>query len=144
MATERKEVENQFDFWLGKWRVNWGDGQEGSNRIDRILDGKVIRERFDGNPSMPFQGMSLTVYDHQHGLWRQTWVDNQGNYWNFSGGWDGERMVLATEVTDEGKPIHLRMVFYNITENELDWSWERSEDGGRTWALAWHIHYNRT
>ncbi len=140
---ERTPPEKQFDFWLGAWDVSWGEGQGGTNRIDKILDGKVIREQFDGNPAAPFRGMSLSVYDPRAELWRQTWVDTEGNYWAFSGGFEDGRMTLATEVEVEGKPVLLRMVFFDIAADELEWHWERSEDGGKSWELRWHIHYKR-
>ena len=68
--TETTPPERQLDFWLGEWEVSWGEGQGGSNRIDKILDGKVIREQFDGNPAMPFRGISPSVYDPHSELWR--------------------------------------------------------------------------
>ncbi len=135
--------ERQFDFWLGEWDVSWGEGQQGANRIDKILDGKVIREQFDGNPAISFRGMSLSVYDAGAELWRQTWVDTEGNYWAFTGGFEDGRMTLSTEVEADGKLVQLRMVFFNIADDQLDWHWERSEDGGRNWELRWHIHYRR-
>ena len=52
-------------------------------------------------------------------------------------------MTLSTEVEVEGKPVQLRMVFFNIEADVLDWNWERSEDGGQNWELRWHIHYTR-
>ena len=140
---EMTAPERQFDFWLGDWDVSWGEGQQGTNRIDKILDGKVIREQFDGNPAMPFRGMSLSVYDSRRGLWRQTWVDMEGNYWAFRGSFEDGRMTLSTEDVVEDKAVMLRMVFYNIAADELEWSWERSEDGGRSWQQRWHIHYTR-
>ncbi len=133
----------QFDFWLGEWEVTWGEGQRGSNHVQSILDGCVILENFDGNPAMPFWGMSLSMYRPQEGQWRQTWVDNSGNYWDFIGGFADGRMTLATQETQDGKPVWLRMVFYNIAADELDWNWEKSEDGGQTWTLLWHLHYTR-
>jgi hypothetical protein len=30
-----------------------------------------------------------------------------------------------------------------VTANELDWSWESSRDGGKTWHVDWPIHYKR-
>jgi hypothetical protein len=141
--TETTSPERGFDFWLGEWRVSWDEEQGGINRIDKILDGKVIRERFDGRPAMPFRGMSLSVYDPRSELWRQTWVDNDGNYWAFTGRFQDGRMILSTEDVVEGKPVLLRMVFYDIEADELEWNWERSEDGGRTWDLRWRIHYSR-
>lgn len=140
---QKMPPEQQFDFWLGEWDVLWGEGQQGTNRVDKILDGNVVREQFDGNLAMPFRGMSLSVYDARAELWRQTWVDTEGNYWAFTGGFEDGRMTLSTEVETEGKPAQLRMVFFNIEADELDWNWERSEDGGRSWELRWHIHYRR-
>lgn len=35
------------------------------------------------------------------------------------------------------------MVWYNISKNEIDWNWERSDDEGKTWAVKWKIHYTR-
>jgi hypothetical protein len=73
MMAKKTPPERQFDFWLGDWQLAWGEGQQGTNRIDKILDGKVIREQFDGNPAMPFQGLSLSVYNPGLEEWRQTW-----------------------------------------------------------------------
>ena len=44
MTAQSTPPEQQFDFWLGEWDVSWGEGQGGTNRVDKILDGKVIRE----------------------------------------------------------------------------------------------------
>lgn len=141
--TDKLNPEEQFDFWLGDWHVTWGENQHGTNQIRKILDGKAIQENFDGNPSLPFRGMSLSVYDKKNERWRQTWVDNEGNYWDFIGSFEDERMVLATEDEIEGQKVMLRMVFYNISSDDLDWNWESSRDNGQTWQLKWQIHYKR-
>jgi hypothetical protein len=52
-------------------------------------------------------------------------------------------MVFEREFARDGKQIRQRMVFKNIRGNEFDWSWERSEDGGKTWQVQWPIHYKR-
>jgi hypothetical protein len=135
--------ERQFDFWLGEWDVTWGEDQRGTNRIEKILDGRALQESFDGSPSIPFRGMSLSAYSPQRGLWQQTWVDVEGNYWHFTGGFQDARMILVTDDVIEGVPVKLRMVWYNITSDELDWNWERSDDDGETWQLRWHLHYRR-
>ena len=143
MMGENADPTRQFDFWLGEWQVTWGEGQQGTNRVDKILGGKVVRERFDGNPAMNFQGLSLSVYDSKAEQWRQTWVDNEGNYWAFNGRFEDDQMILATEVAVKGKPVQLRMVFYNIEADEFDWKWERSDDNGRSWETRWQIRYTR-
>ena len=44
----------------------------------------------------------------------------------------------------EGRPsLELRMVFCDIEPDSFRWLWERSTDGGATWATAWEIAYTR-
>ena len=133
----------QFDFWIGDWDVTWGEGQRGRNRIEAILDGAVLLEQFDGSPGTQLRGMSVSVYRAQPGEWHQTWVDNQGSYWTFAGGYANGRMTLATDDVRDSRPVKLRMVWHNISAQALDWNWERSDDGGRTWHVIWQLHYTR-
>jgi len=134
--------EKQLDFWLGEWNVSWGENQHGTNRVEQVLDGRVIQESFDGSPAIDFRGKSWSVYSAKRGIWQQTWVDTEGNYWNFTGGVEGDTFFFATDDVVEGKPVRLRMVFYNIDRDTLDWRWERSENG-ETWQVLWQIHYLR-
>jgi hypothetical protein len=54
------------------------------------------------------------------------------------------KMELRTAVTETaGRKIVSRMVFKNITTNALDWDWQRSLDGGKSWQDVWNIHYQR-
>lgn len=133
----------QFDFWLGEWDLSWGEDGKGTNRITKVLDSCVILENFDGSPTMQFRGWSVSVYDTTSRRWKQTWVDNQGGYMDFTGGFEDGKMTLSRKTTIKGDPVLQRMVFFNIRENELDWNWERSLDGGATWELRWQIHYKR-
>lgn len=143
-ATEdSREAEKQFDFWLGQWNLTWGEDGKGTNTITRILDGRVIRESFDGRPSMNLVGQSYSVYVKPLGLWKQTWVDNEGSYLDFTGGLKDGRMILSREAGREGKKFLQRMVWYDIDKDAFDWNWERSDDQGATWKLAWKIHYQR-
>ncbi len=135
--------EKQLDFWLGEWDVSWGEDQHGSNHVTRILDSRVIQENFNGAPAADLRGVSLSVYSPQLDQWRQTWVDNGGSYWDFRGGVTDNQMILATDDVIDGQPVKLRMVFYNIEENTLDWRWERSDDDGQTWQITWQLHYRR-
>jgi hypothetical protein len=139
----RQAEARQFDFWLGEWDLTWGEDGVGTNRISLIMDGQVIQEEFDGTPSIDLKGLSVSTFNPNTGKWHQTWVDNSGGYLDFIGEFADRKMILSREAFVEGKPIKQRMVFYHISENELDWNWERSEDGGETWQLVWHIHYKR-
>ncbi len=136
---------SQFDFWTGEWNLTWGDSleQQGTNNISKILGGCVIYEQFDGSPSIAFKGYSFSVFNKYTGKWHQTWVDNGGNYLDFTGEYKDGRMILSREV-DRGRGKFLqRMIFHSIAEDSFIWDWERSDDEGQTWKLLWQIHYER-
>jgi hypothetical protein len=134
------QPENQFDFWLGNWDVTWGDDGKATNRIERILDGKIIQENFTA-PDL--RGMSVSVYDPERKLWCQTWVDNNGTYLDFTGTFEEGKMILSREAIVPGEKCKQRMVWYNIQRDQFDWNWERSDDGGATWRRLWQIKYIR-
>jgi hypothetical protein len=141
--------QKQFDFWVGEWDLTWpgangGASGHGTNSIKRILDGCVVEENFSGQSSMPLRGTSVSIFDMRAGKWKQTWVDNEGGYLDFTGEFSNGQMILQREATrPDGTRILQRMVWKNITANELDWSWEASTDGGKTWQVNWPIHYKR-
>jgi hypothetical protein len=137
------EEARQFDFWVGEWNLTWGEDQHGTNTVTQILGGCVIQEQFNGNPSSPLIGMSVSSYNHQLEQWQQTWVDNSGGYLDFTGELRDGKMILSRQAERDGDVFLQRMVFYNIQENSLDWNWERSTDDGETWEVLWHINYQR-
>ncbi len=142
-AEDTVKAENQFDFWLGEWELRWAEDRKGINTITKILDGRVIKESFDGRPSMNLVGQSYSVYVEPLGLWKQTWVDNEGSYLDFTGGFKDGRMTLSREAIRDGKKFLQRMVWHNIEKDRFDWNWERSDDQGATWKTVWKIHYTR-
>ena len=138
---------NQFDFWLGEWDLTWAENGRGHNNISKVLGDKVIREKFTtlhDDEVPPFQGMSVSTYNAAEKQWKQTWVDNQGNYLDFVGGFADGKMILMRDAVAEGQPIKQRMVWHNIQPDALDWAWQRSDDQGETWQTLWDIHYIRT
>jgi hypothetical protein len=145
--------QKQFDFWVGDWDLTSPGAKSGevvhnSNTIKRILGSCIVQENFVGNaaPEQAPQllGMSVSVFDVASGKWKQTWVDNQGSYLDFTGEFKDKEMVLSREATRPGgTAVMQRMVWKNITANEFDWSWERSKDKGQTWEVMWPIHYKR-
>ncbi len=141
--TSRLDGARQFDFWLGEWDCTWAEGGAGTNSIYLDLADKVIVESFDGRPALEYQGMSFSVYDRLGGLWRQTWVDTDGNYLTFEGAWADGEMDLRRTVAGEDGPTLMRMRWHEIEENSLEWSYERSDDGGETWSSHWEIGYQR-
>jgi hypothetical protein len=134
------QLENQFDFWLGEWEGTWGEDGKGTNRIERILGGKIIQENFSA-PDL--QGMSVSTYDPERKLWCQTWVDNNGTYLDFTGSFADGKMILTRDAIVRGEPCKQRMVWYDLQDEQFEWNWERSDDGGQTWRVLWQVHYTK-
>lgn len=149
---EQVPVTTQFDFWVGEWdctgksRITAGEDKwvdtNATNSIKKILSGKVVEESFsmDG-----FVGHSVTAYDAQRKVWRQTWVDNSGGYLVFEGGMKGDKMIL-TEVSSpvpSSSKRKQRMAFSDFEGDSFTWEWEGSPDGGKTWNLNWRLNYKR-
>jgi hypothetical protein len=141
--------QKQFDFWVGDWDLTWprqnaGETGHGTNSIKRILDDCIVQENFTSLDASHMRGTSVSVFEPKSGHWKQTWVDNQGSYLDFTGDFKDGRMILQREFTrPDGVPMMQRMVWKNIGANEFDWSWEASTDGGKTWQVNWPIHYKR-
>lgn len=145
-----QDMEDVFDFWVGKWDASWdeGDGKmgKGTNTISKILDGKVLQEEFaitDGSQK-GFKGTSISVYQPRLKRWKQAWADNQGGYFDFIGEFDNDnRIFKSISIQEDGSKLIQRMVFRNIEKNAFVWDWEASKDDGKSWKLLWQIHYTR-
>ena len=144
------EPEGYFDFWIGQWDLQWkaSDGtiERGTNKIEKILDGKVIKEHFEATVGEMdgYIGKSYSVYNEQTNQWKQTWVDNQGAYLDFVGKFeDNDRIFLRHSQDSSGTSIIQRMVFYDISQDQFSWRWEKSTDDGKSWHILWEIAYRR-
>jgi len=145
-VTLELDAARQFDFWLGEWDCSWSDDSGrhlGTNSVYLDLGGCVVVENFDGRPSLDFQGLSFSVYDRKARCWKQTWVDSQGGYLDFAGGFaDGVMELRRTGEGDDAGSV-FRMRWENIERDSFDWSWQRSDDGGDAWHSLWEIEYTR-
>ena len=93
-AAERR----QLDFWIGAWSVtDTAKGYPvGTSRIEPVMNGCAIKESYDAPqaPGAPYSGTSYTAFDRNDGKWHQFYVDVNGNATWYSGGRQGDDMVL--------------------------------------------------
>ena len=144
--TLQLDAARQFDFWLGEWDCSWDDGERrhvATNSVYLDLGDKVVVENFDGRPSLDFQGLSFSVYDRNARCWKQTWVDSEDSYLDFTGGFENGVMELRRDGELDGAPAIFRMRWENIERDSFDWSWQRSDDDGEPWTSLWEIEYRR-
>ncbi len=135
----------QFDFWIGHWDVFQPDGKRaGENLIEPILGGCALRETWQGRGG--FTGTSLNAYDAASKLWHQTWLDNQGGRLDLAGGLRGQTMVLESREPHPDKPgvtLDQRISWSVQPDASVRQLWETSEDGGKTWSVAFDGKYVR-
>lgn len=142
MNESAADLHRQFDFWVGDWDLTW-EGGTGHNHISAVLGGAVILEEFSADAPEELRGMSVSTVSSETGGWRQTWVDNSHGYLDFTGGMRDGEMILEREGQVKGTRVRQRMVWTDITADQLTWRWERSDDGGTTWRTLWQIQYRR-
>jgi hypothetical protein len=83
------------------------------------------------------------VFDRHRELWRQTWVDDAGNYFALEGNREGGEMVLHCRVHNgpDAQAVY-RMRWFDIERDSLTWTWEKSLDG-ETYQELWRLAYER-
>jgi len=122
----------RFDFWEGTWKVtnrSRPDRPPATNRLTLIEGGCVLREEYTAGA---YSGTSLSFYDTRDGVWRQTWIDNQGQPLHLEGGWKDGAMVM--EQRRDGTID--RIAWTPLGDGNVTQVWTRSEDGGESWSTV--------
>jgi hypothetical protein len=125
---------SQFDFWVGKWNVENEAGIfQGTNRVEKILDGCALQENWTGASGM--RGQSYNIYAKRRGKWHQTWVDSNGLLLILDGGLENGRMVLRgeTPARDAKGIVAHEISWESLPDGRVRQRWRTSKDGGSTW-----------
>jgi len=124
---------HQFDFWIGDWNafeINDLKKVVAHLRVDRILDGCVLLEDYEGASGA--HGQSFSIYDRSREVWHQTWVTNRGLLLEIEGGLQGGAMILSGSDRVDGRVRQVRGVWKTIDGGVRETA-VRSVDGGKTW-----------
>jgi ketosteroid isomerase-like protein len=125
---------HQLDFWAGDWDVFDIDNattQVARVKVDRILDGCVLREDYQDTEG--HKGQSFSIYDTALKGWHQSWVTNRGLLLLLDGGLHGDEVVLnTTEHMLDGKNKLIRGVWKPV-DGGVRQTAVTSRDEGKTW-----------
>lgn len=131
-----------FDFWVGHWDVHpyAGGPVVAHSQIESLYGGCAIRESW--MPIGKTGGGSLSNYDRGPGSWHQSWVDSGGSRVEFTGGMQGEAMVLTGlwGGVANGKDGLVRMT-YTREKGGVRQKGDVSTDNGKTWAPSFDLLY---
>ncbi|HEX3684451.1 MAG TPA: hypothetical protein VHU83_18085 [Bryobacteraceae bacterium] len=126
----------QFDFWIGDWDAFDIDNPHTAlahARVDRILDGCVLLEDYQGANGS--HGESFSVYDVSRRVWHQTWVTNRGRLLVIEGTLEAGAMVLSgSDRQVDGKQRLVRGTWKPVSGGVRETA-VTSSDGGKTWNL---------
>lgn len=158
IVASKNSSPNDFDFLVGNWRIQnrklktrlsncqeWSEF-EALGECKKILNGfgniDDFRAEFDG---MPFEGMSLRLFDPKTKLWRIYWADSNAVVLETPvvGSFDGKIGKFYSRDVFEEKGIILQFQWDKTNADVLTWSQAFSADNGRTWEWNWYMTFHR-
>jgi len=144
---DQNPVYHQLDFWLGAWDVfDIKSGQkDGSNRIEKILDGCAIIENWT-EASDGSEGKSLFYVQPANGRWKQVWVTAAGGMKEKSlqESYAGEGVRFQGEIPHRDGTSHLdRTTLAPMSGGRVRQTIEISRDQGKTWDVVYDAEYRR-
>lgn len=146
----------QFDFWLGTWSVNnrrlqaggaWRDEGRAVARIDSILGGRAVLERWTGQGGYPIFGFSVRAWEPN----RERWVI----VLNWPGGGRAPRFSAMEGTFRHGRgaffppgydgtwPQVTRFTFSDGLADSCRWDMAQTTDGGESWRTSWIMEFSR-
>ena len=134
----------QFDFWVGRWNVHRADTDQLVARsvIQKVYRGCAVQENW-----MPLDGAgggSLNSYRPKINEWRQFWTDAANEVHDYTGAWDGQRMLFTgTSVNETGGQRILRMTFERLRDGNVVQTGYESPDEGKSWETRYRLVYRR-
>ena len=135
------EKSDQFNFWIGEWNVTADGKQAGTNSIQPILDGCVLKESWIGAAGS--KGVSLNFYNPRTEKWQQFWVWRNGTTLELSGEYKDGKMVLSgTSLNRAGKKVENRITWYDNADGTVRQHWETSPNG-KQWNTSFDGLYKK-
>jgi len=133
---------SDFDYLLGDWEFT-SESQEygkfgGRWSAVRLETGQILDEyRVIGDHGETFYVTStIRAYNTQADRWELIGMDGGGGLQDFGTAQrvNSEMHIEQKFGVADGKPITLRIRYYNIQPDRFSWSADRSTDGGQTWV----------
>lgn len=137
---------DQFDFWVGDWDVfpNGANQLVAQSKIEKLYGNCAIRENW--MPLKGGSGGSLSGFDPDTKIWRQTWIGSQPGHVDFTGGLANGRMVLTghwRNVNGPGQSALIRMTYSKNIDGSVRQFGEQSIDHGLNWTSSFDFIYRK-
>ena len=138
-----------FDFWIGEWDVSaTGTGTVvARSTISSTAGGCAIEEDYHqnlgpGGVPTTYHGVSFSTFDQRRGgVWRQFYIDSNGNVTVFEGGLSDDGAMVMSAPGRAGAVQ--RMTVSPQPDGSVRQQGESSTDGGATWSPGYDFTYRR-
>jgi hypothetical protein len=134
----------QLDYWLGNWTVG-AEGSSGNahSTVSLSLDKCLVVENWDGGRG--HYGQNVFGYSAGDKSWYGMFADNEGRVHVFTSGKvaSGIAEFEGTSHRSNGESILNRVKITRLNSNRVEQTWEKSNDNGATWSVAYRGEYSR-
>ena len=135
----------QLDYWLGEWVVTSpaGAGNTSTSKVHLALDQCVVIENWSDQKG--HEGENIFGYSAGDESWRGMFFDNRGRVHVFV---DGKVAGGTAEFSGPSRGAHGEAVLNRIRlvrvgADNIEQTWEKSTDNGRTWLQQFRLEYAR-
>jgi hypothetical protein len=134
----------QLDYWLGNWKIG-AEGSSGNahSTVTLSLDKCLVVENWDGGRG--HYGQNVVGYSADDRNWYGMFADNEGRVHVFTSGKvaDGTAEFEGTSRGSNGESVLNRVKVIRLNPNKVEQIWEKSNDNGVTWNVAFRGEYSR-
>lgn len=166
-TTDDRSHAHDFDALIGRWTVvnrrkkgNYfvppqarGEAAEwdefaGRDWFEKVLDGRAIVEQWEallpsGERAL---GYSVKAFEPTTRQWAIVWIDNRNplDFRPLLGTFDGGVGAFFQVIeTPDGRPLHVRYIWDEMTAMTARWQQAFSFDGGMHWETNWLMTFTR-
>lgn len=160
---DSQSARTDFDFLLGFWTIRnrrrtnalypdkagiWEEFAATHTGM-KYLDGMVNIEHFEGTlPGGEIRkGMTIRTFNEQTRQWSFIWLDNRNpvDFRPLVGKFEnGVGLFYQVTEAPDGRPMHIRFTWDEITVCTARWQQAFSFDDGKSWDTNWVMEFTRS
>lgn len=153
LAAQTAAHKSDFDYLLGDWEFTAQNQEYGKFNgrwsAVRLATGQILDEyRVTGDKGETYYvTTTIRAYNAKADRWELIGIDDGGGLQDFGTAQRaGDEMHIEQRFgVAAGKPVTMRIRYYNIHTDRFSWNADRSTDGGKTWVKDFmHIEARRT
>lgn len=150
--------QNDFDFFIGKWKIknrklksrlnncNEWEEFEATQEVYKVLNNFGNIDHFYASfNGMPFEGMTLRLFNPKIRLWSIYWADSNAVVLDkpVVGSFENKIGHFCTRDIFQDKNIHVVFRWDARDVNNPVWSQAFSDDNGNSWEWNWYMYMSR-